>query len=117
MSFFDFLERGVADAQGEAYDSEPRRDVGETRQMELERRIDRVVLASAAILELLEERHGITSADVRERMRAIDLRDGREDGRISRGLVKCRKCRRENNTRRTNCVYCGTQLVDAPPLS
>lgn len=90
---------------------------GESRMTELERRLDRLALASAAMMELLEERHGVTSQDVLERMRAIDLRDGKEDGRISPTLVKCRKCKRENGTRRSNCIYCGEQLIDAPPIS
>ena len=89
----------------------------EARLLNLQRRMDRMVLAVAAMAELLAEKNGIAKEEIFERMHTIDARDGRVDGRITPGPVKCRKCKRDTNSRRSHCIYCGEALIDGPPVS
>ncbi len=76
----------------------------------MEEWLDRMSIGMMAMSELLTERHGITEADIEAKVREIDLRDGVEDGKVTRHMNKCPKCQRDNNGRRASCLYCGTAL-------
>lgn len=118
MDIWDFIQhRQISKVRKDATEARVTAGHSESRIVELERRVDRLVLASAAMLELLEEKTGLGQDEIRERMRAIDLRDGKEDGRMRQALVQCRKCRRDNGPGRGYCIYCGTRLIDAPPVA
>ena len=82
--------------------------------IDVQRRTDRLALACAALLEILQERLGITDEEMEERMRAVDLRDGSEDGRITEQPTACRKCRRTTHPKRPHCIYCGTPVKRKP---
>ena len=46
-------------------------------------------------------------------MQEIDLRDGNADGRMTQRIVQCPACGAASNTRRPNCLMCGTALAKA----
>jgi hypothetical protein len=64
--------------------------------------------------EILNEKLGVSENELLVKVREIDLRDGREDGKKRRILKKCPGCERVMNEGRTCCVYCGAEgLVDS----
>ena len=74
---------------------------------ELRDRLDRLVLASMALWELLRERTDLTEEDLLKKVQEIDLRDGQADGRVTRPPRKCPKCGRVVSRRHARCLYCG----------
>ena len=74
---------------------------------ELQERIDRLTLISAAMWELLQERVGLTERSLLDKIEQIDLSDGKLDGRVRKDAVSCPKCRRNIASRHVRCIYCG----------
>ncbi len=79
---------------------------------DLARRVEVMALANQALFEILKSRLGITEDEVMRRMAEIDGRDGSKDGKMSGQVVACRKCARQVNTARRNCMYCGESVTD-----
>jgi hypothetical protein len=78
----------------------------------LEQQVERLTLATVAMIEILRDRHGVSEAEFEARVREIDLRDGRLDGKLqqSRPPQNCPSCRRPNGSTRAACLYCGAAL-------
>jgi hypothetical protein len=81
--------------------------------LDIKERMDRLVLLCAALWSLLQEKAGITDHELQERVKQIDLQDGRLDGKITRTPVHCAKCGRPCSPRRVKCIYCGADLPSA----
>jgi hypothetical protein len=87
--------------------------------LRLESKIDGLALICQALVEILRDRGGVSEADIEAKMREIDDRDGRSDGRIVGKPTKCPKCQRPAHTRQRVCMYCsapiaGGMLVERP---
>lgn len=80
------------------------------RVNELDDYVARLRLFNQALWELLSERHGMNLGELEERMRIVDGRDGRMDGRIGDVAVTCPKCSRISNARRGKCIYCDQEF-------
>jgi hypothetical protein len=83
----------------------------------LEGRVDALVLTSMAMWTLLSEKFGVTEEQLLERIRELDLRDGKLDGRIAPGVQKCASCGRENSQRSRRCLYCGGHALNPGPFT
>ena len=87
------------------------------RQEQMGARIERLVLVTEAMWELLSSRFGLTVADLASKVREIDLRDGREDGRLGptaeAALVRCPSCQAVVPAGRTTCQFCGAEVPEA----
>ena len=74
---------------------------------ELNNRLERLLLVSQAVWELLQETANLTEEDLFEKVTEIDARDGVEDGVYSRPLAKCRKCGSAICRKYVQCLFCG----------
>ena len=83
---------------------------------QLEARLESLLLASAAMWSLLRDRLGVTDGELLERMRQIDLLDGKADGKMSARVLECSACKRTMSTRFRRCVYCGTPIAGGSPF-
>lgn len=99
--------RRIDQAEAKASRAENKANQFEYRIDELERRANRTALACQALWEILSERLEISIEDVYERMKDIDLRDGKTDGKIKGQVTKCQNCGRAVNSAHPKCVYCG----------
>ena len=77
---------------------------------DLERRLEKLTLASNAMWELLRESPGFTDEQLTAKMAEIDARDGRMDGKIAPAVLECPSCHKKNTLRRRTCLYCETAL-------
>ena len=81
------------------------------RIAELERDVGELALLSKALMQIILERQLCTGEELEALMREIDLADGVEDGRISKGEVKKKRkrkgCGRTVSRKRKKCLYCG----------
>src|ERR1039457_5312805 len=77
---------------------------------DLNSRVERLVLVTQALSELLAERAGVSDADVLAKIDEIDMRDGVRDGRAGGRARLCPKCGHPSPGPRTACLYCGAPL-------
>ncbi len=73
----------------------------------LEDRFERLSLVCMAMWSLIQDKTNLTEEDLMERVKLIDMMDGVEDGKATKGVRKCRKCGRTMNPRHRKCLYCG----------
>ncbi len=76
----------------------------------LEQQTERLSLTLMAMAEILSQYPGITAEALEAKVREIDLRDGKLDGRLQRPAKLCDKCLRASHPSRKNCLYCGEPL-------
>lgn len=80
------------------------------RLKDVEERLERMSLACQALWEIAKERLELEEEDVYKKMQEVDMRDGKQDNKISTRILNCPKCKRVNNTTRLSCMYCGLRL-------
>jgi hypothetical protein len=77
--------------------------------------IERLLMITEALWTLMKEEHGYTDDALVKRIEAIDLRDGRLDGKVGptppRHCPQCGKVRMKN---RPVCLYCGGKVEPEP---
>lgn len=81
-----------------------------SRVLELERKLGQVELANRVLWELLRDGLKLSEADMEKRMKALDLRDGVDDGKITEVPMRCPSCKRVSSSRHWKCLYCGQQF-------
>jgi len=77
----------------------------------LEDNIDRLTLITQALWELLQNKIGIKEFELINLVEEIDLRDGKLDGKMSKPLQKCSKCKQSVSVKTNVCFYCGNKEV------
>lgn len=80
------------------------------RVNDLDEQVARLRLFNQALWEMLCEKGGANRAELEERIREIDGRDGRLDGRMGETPLKCPRCERISNSRRGKCIYCDLEF-------
>jgi len=74
--------------------------------------IEKLLMISEALWTLLKENHGHTDEELTRRIEAIDLRDGKLDGKVAKGPPRrCPTCNRTLLGRRPVCLYCGQRIA------
>lgn len=103
-----YQQRQITDLTGDIARS---RTESQQRVRELEDRIDRLALINTALWELSLARLGITQEQIEAKVREVDLRDGRLDGRLkpTSPPLACAACGRTLMARHRRCLYCGQE--------
>lgn len=78
----------------------------------LEAQLDKLAMINRALWEYIKEDKTLTDEDLYRRVQAIDLSDGRLDGKMQREVKKCHNCGRTVNRRHQRCLYCGSSLLE-----
>jgi len=82
---------------------------------QLEHKIDKLYMITEALWHILKEKNNLDDEILTELIAAIDMKDGRRDGKVtSAGTRNCTKCGRVNSVRQLYCIYCGTFLDTKP---
>ncbi len=71
---------------------------------------ERLMLITEALWEILKEEHNYTDEILIEKLRIIDLKDGREDGRVLLPPSKCSHCNKTLEKGADVCIYCGSPV-------
>jgi hypothetical protein len=103
----------VALAAAESARTDARRADRRAEALELD--VERLLMISEALWNMLKEKHGYTDEALEKRIMDIDLRDGKFDGRVADSPPgKCPNCERTLMKRRPRCLYCGETVgIDA----
>lgn len=92
---------------------------GEQAMGQVERlndRIDALVLANMAMWTILRDKLGVRDEELEQRVRDLDLSDGKLDGKVRVAAWTCAKCARPNSPRHASCLYCGQRNAVATPF-
>ncbi len=81
---------------------------------ELSQRLDRAMLACEAMWTILREKLNLTDAELIDRINAVDLSDGKLDGKVRKSAVSCPQCGRTMSAKMSKCMYCGQPVVQDP---
>ncbi len=109
-------DKRIGDVSSKASTARTQAQTAQEQAEQLESRLEALQLASAAMWSLLRDRLGVTEAELIERMRQIDLLDGKADGKMSARVLECAACKRTMSTRFRRCVYCGTPIAGGSPF-
>jgi len=71
--------------------------------------LDRMALVHRAMWELVAPRRDISEEELAAKVREIDLRDGKLDGRLRPEVRRCPKCQRTMQRRHIVCLSCGAE--------
>ena len=108
---FDVYQQGkINEAQQQAARAANKADRFADDIKSLERRLDRMTLATQALWEMLRDAGHLAEDALLAKMQEIDLRDGSADGKITRTITVCPQCGRNSNSKRLECLYCGSPL-------
>ena len=111
-----FQQEGIQTAAANAEIA--RRDVRHTAArvhadvLRLDSKVDGLALICQALWEVVREKTDLREEDIERKIREIDLRDGRKDGRMMGRPIACPGCNRPTHTRQRVCMYCGSALRD-----
>lgn len=78
----------------------------------IDERVDQMLLVVQAMWTLLQEKTGLTDAELRARVTQLDAQDGTTDGRVTRPPVKCRKCGAAVSRKFNRCLFCGEPYTE-----
>jgi hypothetical protein len=92
--------------------SPPSSEELESRLQSVDTRLEQVTMRLEALCELLVASGAVGQAELLEKLREIDLRDGIEDGRNVAPLVQvCGKCGRTRVGEHRFCAHCGSDAL------
>ena len=103
--------RGVA---LDAAESRRRATLATQSAGDLRLQVERLELVCHALWELLSASTGATDEQLLAKVREIDLRDGRLDGKLASRTATCSSCGRQFNIRHPACLYCGEKSRQGP---
>ena len=83
----------------------------------LEARVDKLSLVCQAMWSLIQDSTDLTEQDLAKRVTDLDMLDGRLDGRIGRGVIKCSECGSAICQKFNKCLFCGKAAGDASTFS
>jgi hypothetical protein len=94
--------------------TEAHRASSEAREVRSE--IERLLMLTEALWTLLKEEHGWEDEALMEKLREIDLRDGRIDGKVATSPPRyCPSCGKVLQKKKPLCLYCAAP-VDPDPF-
>ena len=83
----------------------------------MEGTLDRLALLSRAMYELLQDATGVTDDQLAAKVSEIDLRDGKEDGKVTPAPKPCPQCDSMICATFNRCLFCGYEDPTGDPFS
>jgi hypothetical protein len=110
-----FTFRGPIDETSRPLSPTPqqRSDTSEVAQLRAD--VERLYFITEALWRILQEKHGIEDQEIIRQIAAIDMEDGKLDGRKApQPPQPCPKCGRTLTKQRLKCMYCGEFIAVNP---
>jgi hypothetical protein len=82
----------------------------------VEQRLDQMLLVVQAMWTLVQEKTGLTDAELMARVTELDAHDGTRDGRVTRPPVKCARCGAAVARKFNRCLFCGEPYAAGNPF-
>lgn len=109
MEIYDFFQNfKINQNRSDAHKADIKATSNQGDIRNLQDQIDHLSLVCQAMCELMEE-VGFNKNMLEDKIREIDLRDGKLDGKYN-PEKKCSGCSRAVAGRHVKCLYCGTKI-------
>lgn len=106
-----YSQAATAAAQSDASSAQASARAAMTETELLRHDVDRLLMITEALWTFLKQAHGYTDAALADKVKEIDLRDGRLDGKAAKAPpTACPQCQRLNSAKFSKCIYCGSPL-------
>jgi hypothetical protein len=76
-----------------------------------EARAEKAMMVCEALWIILREKLDLDEDILEKAVRAVDLQDGKLDGRVRHDVSECPECGKKVGRNRTNCIYCGKPIT------
>lgn len=87
----------------------------EVKVFVLEQKMESLLITTEALWEILKEKTNVTEEELLQKIKEIDLRDGKEDNRVAKKAPRrCPKCDRVIKKQVSKCSYCETSVKAKP---
>ena len=73
----------------------------------LEERLDKLGLICRAMWSFLQEATQLSEEALMDRVKEVDLTDGKLDGKVTKPAVQCPNCGKVMSPRHHRCIWCG----------
>lgn len=81
-----------------------------TEARHLKYKFEKLMLVTEALWEIVKDHTKGTDEELKEKIKQIDLKDGKLDGKVAEGPAeKCKKCGQIMQKNKTICIYCGAE--------
>jgi hypothetical protein len=109
-------QQQISSVRDSVHDAKLRANEGIHLTGEVEERVERLALLCQSMWELLSERCQVTKNDLLKKVLEVDLRDGRENGKMDERVIECPRCKGKVASRRPKCILCGALLATKHPV-
>ena len=90
------------------------RDSAQTVEL-LQRDVERLYMITQALWSILKDRYKLEDEDLVKLINAVDMQDGRMNGRMAPSPPQnCPQCGRILSRRHAHCIYCGAVTNNNP---
>lgn len=76
----------------------------------LEERVEKAMMINEALWLIMKKNMDLSDEFLEEVVRAIDLQDGKLDGKVVRETQICGNCNRRVGSNRQTCIYCNAPI-------
>ena len=112
-SMRDSMRAAIAEASASVAKIDARAAHREAQNVGAE--LDRLEMILEALWLLLKEKTGVTDEELVERIRQVDMADGKLDGKSKpNATFDCLECGRTVSRRNLRCLYCGVEYEASP---
>jgi ribosomal protein L32 len=100
----------VTFAQLDAIEAKSKANDANTYIAFLKQKVEKLMIITEAMWLLLKETTKCSDEDLKEKIRQVDMKDGKLDGKVAAELPnKCPKCGQTLQKNMLSCIYCGAQ--------
>lgn len=104
----------ISNANRDASSARHKANEAMARLVHAERRAEKALLLCEALWTLLRDHLNLSDEQLSDRIRKLDMTDGKLDGKVRREPKKCPACNRVTPQHVGQCLYCGEELSVAP---
>lgn len=112
MSLFWELRQAhqIASSGAAAASAESKAARAASKAASVEGKADKALMICEAIWIIMREKLELDDELLEKAVRAVDLQDGKLDGKVVREVKTCRSCGRKVGRNRAACIYCGAEI-------
>jgi len=112
MSLFWELHQSqrIASAGAASASAASKASRAEQKATSLAAKAEKALMICEALWIIMPEEHGLDDELLEKAVRAVDLQDGKLDGKVAHDIKTCRSCGRKVGRNRISCIYCGAEI-------
>ena len=112
MSLFWELHQSqrIASAGASAASAESKAARAASKASSIEGKVEKAMMICEALWIIMREKHDLDDKLLEKAVKAVDLQDGKLDGKVVRDVQECKSCHRKVGRNRVKCIYCGAEI-------